>query len=92
MVEEKHPVKQGLRQHRRSTCIPLLQSRREASSKTRIKTIVANGYPFTFKSVEEKHPVKQGLRLRAFSPHQLTCQIVEEKHPVKQGLRLFRCL
>ena len=85
-IEEKNPLKQGLKHHDSNIILGRTSDWREESIKTRIETFT-QAVALRPCFIEEKNPLKQGLK------HQKTSSIagwaiIEEKNPLKQGLKL----
>ena len=80
IVEEKHPLKQGLKQTITDYQLSLDKRWRETSIKTRIETSAIDS-PFHKRDiVEEKHPLKQGLK------HDNTIEELETFYPLKRNI------
>ena len=85
-IEEKNPLKQGLKLVLRIVFQPDLSDWREESIKTRIETTMIEKTCAYDIEIEEKNPLKQGLKqislFRATGSRR-----IEEKNPLKQGLK-----
>ena len=89
-IEEKIPLKQGLKLFCRKPRSNSRNDWREDSIKTRIETHTAN-IPDSTALIEEKIPLKQGLK-HMWSLPNLKYHFIEEKIPLKQGLKPSRCI
>ena len=85
-IEEKNPLKQGLKQYQLFLLATEHLYWREESIKTRIETPIRGSDRDVAIAIEEKNPLKQGLK-----PSPASCKLskplIEEKNPLKQGLK-----
>ncbi len=90
LIQEAHPLKQGLKHDPCSPQLPQASYSRGTSTKTRIETSTYLSTPIRCvrsRIIQEAHPLKQGLKLTIALI--IECyQSIQEAHPLKQGLKL----
>ena len=86
-IEEKNPLKQGLKPDKKIMLIPILLHWREESIKTRIETKFSKaGYRHNLNWREES--IKTRIETQKWIPTHANMTRIEEKNPLKQGLKL----